>query len=136
MEWITGDVADKIRYMTSERSLIIAGHMDHSDGGTSIGDLNSVAGSDLGGAVHPEEREVLSRGGAGQADGTAELQQVRAAHGDRHIGDWDCGQRAKQPSVCIYKHADGKWFTLRYTCKQRSVLTKLLNTNTKVELPC
>lgn len=90
MEWITGVVTDRIRYMTSERSLIIPGHVDHGDGGASIGDLNSVAGCDLGGAVHPEEREVLSRGGAGQVYGTAELQQVRAAHSDGHIGDWDC----------------------------------------------
>lgn len=107
--------------MTSERSLIIAGHVDHSEGGASIGDLNSVAGCDLGGAVHPEERKVLSRGGAGQTDGVAELQQVSAAHSDRHIGDWDCGRRAKQPSVCIYKHTDGKWFTLSRTLVNRDL---------------
>lgn len=107
--------------MTSEQSLIIAGHVDHSEGGASIGDLNSVAGRDLGGAVHPEEREALSRGGAGQADGTAELQQVRAARSDRHIGDWGCERRAKQPSVCIYKHTDGKWFTLSGTLVNRDL---------------
>ena len=62
--------------MTPESFLVIAGHIDYSEGGVFISELQSVAICDLRAAVQPEERERGSRGGAGQIDGAAELHQV------------------------------------------------------------
>lgn len=58
---IAGAVTDRIKRATPERSLVVAGHVDDDEGGSLIGDVNSVADRDLRAAVQPEEGE----GGAG-----------------------------------------------------------------------
>ena len=77
--------------MTPERSLVIAGHVDYSEGGASIGELNSVTCCNFRAAVQPEERRGGSRGGAGQTDGAAELHQVCAAGSYDYVRDRHCG---------------------------------------------
>lgn len=77
--------------MTYEWALVVAGHVDYRENGAPVGELDSVAGCDLRTAVQPEEREVRSRGGAGQTDGAVELHQVCAASICMCIVDWLCG---------------------------------------------
>ncbi len=88
--WITGAIADRIGHTTLEWSLVIAGHTEYSESGASISELNSVTGCNLRAAVHPEERERGSRGGAGQMDRAAELRQVCVVGSYHHTGDWFC----------------------------------------------
>ncbi len=66
---------DTIRHVAPERSLVVACHIEYSESGASISELNSVTGCNLRAAVHPEERERGARGGAGQTDRAAELEQ-------------------------------------------------------------
>lgn len=76
---LTGGITDRIECFTLEWSQVIAGHVDYSESGASISELNSVTGTDLRAAVQPEEREGGSRGGAGQTGCTVELNQLCAA---------------------------------------------------------
>lgn len=77
--------------MTYEWALVVAGHVDYRENGAPVGELDSVAGCDLRTAVQPEEREVRSRGGAGQTDGASRLRQVCGVGSYHNIGDFRCG---------------------------------------------
>ena len=81
--------------MTPEWSLVIAGHIDYSEGGAFISEVNSVTCCNFSAAVQPEESERGSRGGAGQTDGAVELHQVCAAGSYHYIGDCLCGWETK-----------------------------------------
>ena len=81
--------------MTPEWSLVIAGHIDYSEGGAFISEVNSVTCCNFSVAVQPEESERGSRGGAGQTDGAVELHQVCAAGSYHYIGDCLCGWETK-----------------------------------------
>lgn len=62
---LAGAVTDRIRRMTPEGSLVVAGHPDDDEGGSFVSGVNSVTGCDLGAAVEPDVGER----GAGR-DGT------------------------------------------------------------------
>ncbi len=59
---IAGAITDRIEHVTPEWSLVIAGHIEYSESGVSISELNPVVGCNLRAAIHPEERERGSGG--------------------------------------------------------------------------
>lgn len=86
--------SDTIGHVAPEWPLVIPGHINYSESGTSVSELNPVTLCNLRAAVHPEERERGSRGGAGQTDGAASgLQNVCGAGIHLHVGYWSCGMK-------------------------------------------
>lgn len=81
---IAGAVTDGVEHVTPERSLVVAGHVVDDQRRSFVGDVNSVADGDLGGAVEPEEGDGRAGGGAGETHGAAGLHQAstRLRHRD------------------------------------------------------
>lgn len=75
---IAGAVTDSVGHVTSKRPLVIAGHGGDGERVAFVAELNSVAGRDIGAAVHPTEGDGRSERRAGQTDGAVELHQVCA----------------------------------------------------------
>ena len=95
-DWLADFTSDTIGHVAPERPLVIPGHINLSESGASISELNSVTLCNLSAAVHPEERERGSRGGAGQTDRAAELKEVCVVWSHHHTRDWCCGGNRKK----------------------------------------
>lgn len=100
--WIADVRIEIIGHMTAVWSLIISGHINYSQNGSSFScaDLNSVTGCDLKAAVHPEERRRWSRAGAEKTDRVLKLNQVQSVWFHHNIGDTCCGSKW---DFCFYQ---------------------------------
>lgn len=75
IHWPADFITNTVGHIAPEWPLIITGHNDDSESGASITELNSGTFCNLRAVIQSEGREGGSRGGAGQSDRTAELQQ-------------------------------------------------------------
>lgn len=108
MHWIGKQSTDGIAHQTAVWSLVIARHIEQSDNGPTVCDLNPLVGWEQVGVVQPRERLGRPCGGDGQSHGATELQHVRPVRTQHRTGDRGWKERWKKPSCHCYEKKEEK----------------------------